>query len=163
MTSTLLPAMNLDWAASLACLITAISFFTLHVISSPRKQHWMTLPAAVRLPLFVAGATFLYRAANLVSLAIEYPDGVGHITWPALGASVALSTAMASLTIHALSMAYSPKVWARLRWIHELASCKDRRGVRQAAVFDRLLTRAAVEELNEAGAVVAGPGEKWGA
>lgn len=72
-------------------LILAMSFFGLHYITGPTRQHWVTLPPLVRGSLCASGLMFLVRAASLTrDPAVEPLQPLEFITWAVLAWTVVL-------------------------------------------------------------------------
>ena len=118
--------MLLDAFASLLCFMMAISCFIIHVLSSPKRGHWIDLPNYVRLGFFCAGAAIMYRGINLAVLSGEVPPtSPGHINTEALIATIIISYTFTAMAVHILRRTFPVRVWKRLKYIEDLACCAN--------------------------------------
>lgn len=115
--------MNLDSLAALLCGWMAVCVFGLHIVSSPKRKHWMTLPEYVRRGLVVTGTMFVWRSVNLATLAPSPPEwGPGHINVEGVMAALAMTYMVTSLVVWAWRRHLPGKGWDRAAWVeHELA------------------------------------------
>lgn len=111
---------NMDLVASIMSGMLALSLFTLHVISSPKKVNWMPVPAYIRGGFWFAGVAFMWRSVNLFTLATTPGDHipvVGQINVEGLAALGTMSysvTALAWWTFRHLAL--PDRGWDRLIW-----------------------------------------------
>lgn len=111
--------MIMDLLVGACCGLMALCLFSLHVISSPRRQQWFRLPEYVRSGLIVAGVAMTWRSVNLFTLPSP-PATPGHVNAEALFVSLALTYLLAALTIWAVRRYLPGKGHARLEWVEEL-------------------------------------------
>jgi hypothetical protein len=109
--------MNLDFVAAALCGWVALCVFGLHIVSSPRRHRWMTLPEYVRRGLLVTGAMFTWRSVNFATLRGGQIGQPGHINIEGVMASLALAYMVTSLVFWAASRHLPGKGWERLRWV----------------------------------------------
>lgn len=115
-----------DALSSLLCFMMAVSCFIIHVLSSPRRGHWIDLPNYVRLGFFTAGALIMYRAINLAVLSGEIPPtSHGHTNLEALLATITISYTFMAMAFHILRRTFPIRVWNRLKYIEDLACCAN--------------------------------------
>jgi hypothetical protein len=55
----------IDVVGSAACALTSLGFFTMHVVTSPRRLNWIVFPEYIRIGLMASGVMFLICAATL--------------------------------------------------------------------------------------------------
>lgn len=110
--------MNLDIIVALGAGWIAAGLFALHVISSPKRHGWMTLPEYVRKGLFVTGATFTWRSVNLFTLPPS-PLDPGHVNAVAVIATLAMAYTITALTWWAVRKFLPGKGWDRLRFVEQ--------------------------------------------
>jgi hypothetical protein len=111
--------MNLDVIVAVGCGWIAVALFALHVISSPRRHGWMTLPEYVRKGLIVTGATFTWRSVNLFTLP-QPPSEPGHVNAIAVIATLAMAYTITALTWWAVRKFLPGKGWFRLEWVERV-------------------------------------------
>ena len=142
--------MSLDLIASIGCFWLALIVFMLHVVSSPRRRSWMTIPEYVRRGFLVTGAMFLWRAANFASLK---PSQLGHANAEGLMALFALIYTITALAVWVVRARLGNQGWARLEWLRELMR-------QHPEIVPAPMTLTEVAETHRAlGAVVATPPE----
>lgn len=115
-----------DAIASFLCFMMAVSCFIIHVLSSPKRGHWIDLPNYVRGGFFLAGASILYRGINLAILSGEMPPvSPGHVNTEAMVATFVMSYVFMALAVHIIRRTFPVRVWSRLKHIEELATCAN--------------------------------------
>lgn len=107
--------LNIDVIAAICCGMMALCLFGLHVITSPRRHNWFTMPEYVRKGLLVAGATLMCRSVNLFTLP-QPPAERGHVNALALMATMTLTYVLIAFTVWALRRFLPGKGWLRLHW-----------------------------------------------
>ena len=118
--------MLLDAFASLLCFMIAVSCFVIHVLSSPKRGHWLDLPAYVRIGFFVAGAAILFRGINLAVLSGEVPPtSAGHVNMEAMLATAVFAYVFTATAAHIVRRTFPVRVWNRLKYIEDLACCAN--------------------------------------
>lgn len=141
---------DLDLPAAVVCLELATVLFALHVLSSPRRASWMTLPDYVRHGLVVTGAMFLWRGVNFLSIAGSSVP-LGHINAEGMMAQLALAYTVTALAVWLYQKRYPVRVWDRLRWV-------EREEARNPDLAPLLMPTAQVADVARlAGAEVATP------
>lgn len=111
--------MNLDLIAAAVVGWLAVALFTLHVLSSQKRQHWVNLPKYVRHGLWVAGAVCMVRSVNLFTLADRVPPARGQVNWEGFALLLALTYVFSSLAVWAALKYAPPIVWEKLRWVEQ--------------------------------------------
>ena len=115
-----------DALASVLCFMMAASAFVIHILSSPKRGHWLDLPGYVRYGFFVSGAAILYRGVNLAILSGEYPPtSHGHMNFESLTATVIISYTFMAIAAHLVRRTFPVRVWNRLKYIEDLACCAN--------------------------------------
>jgi len=118
--------MILDALASFLCFMMAVACFIIHVLSSPRRGHWVDLPNYVRVGFFVAGAAIMYRGINLAILSGEVPPtSAGHMNQESMVATIIICYTFTALAVHILRRTFPVRVWNRLKYIEDLATCAN--------------------------------------
>lgn len=108
--------MNLDPLAALLCGLVALFLFATHVVSSPRRKRWMTLPEYVRYGLFISGAMFMWRSVNFITQPSATVSAIGHINAEGVMALAALTYTAMSLAFWMASKRLPDLGWDRLRF-----------------------------------------------
>lgn len=114
----------LDLSLAVICVLIALGFCSIHVMTSPRRKHWQNLQWWVRLPLYPAAAVFFCRGANAVGVAQADPLAAGHVTFWGLTANLMILWVTYALVGHVLSRTYPARTWERLNHVAQLASCR---------------------------------------
>lgn len=120
--------MTLYWFDTLAgamSLLNACLLMAMHVLTGPKKGYWLSLPEWVRLTFLLPMCFFLFRGAELVTIAGDTSIIGGHATWATVGSGAALATMFGSLVGFVLSMTYSPRVWSRIGNVFSIVSCRS--------------------------------------
>ena len=112
---------NLDWVASVLSGLCALIMFTFHVVTSPQRKHWISLPEYIRTGIFLTGALFMWRSANFTVIAGDSEVELGHINAEGLLLLTCLTYVFGALAFHIVRRTYPPRVWQRLGYIAELA------------------------------------------
>lgn len=110
----------MDWIAAVLTFIAAGALFTFHVITSPSRRNWFTLPEYIRKGIFIAGAMMLWRSVNFTVIDAE---DAGHANPEALMALATTTYLFCAGVFYAVSRTYPARVWDRLNYITHLASC----------------------------------------
>lgn len=123
---TLLTTSAMDIIAGLMHLMMAASCFIIHVLSSPKRGHWINLPGYVRLGFFVTGGLVMYRGINLAVLSGEIPpDSPGHVNAEALIAAAMITYTFMAMAFYTMRRTFPVRVWNRLKYIEDLACCSN--------------------------------------
>lgn len=117
---------NLDWVASVLSGFCALVMFTFHVVTSPARKHWISLPEYIRTGIFFTGALFMWRSVNLTVIAGDPDVMLGHINPEGLLLLMCLCYVMTTLAFYVIRRTYPPRVWERLGYISKMATCKPR-------------------------------------
>ena len=110
----------MDWIAASLAFIAAGALFSFHVITSPSRRNWFTLPEYIRKGICIAGAMLLWRSVNFTVIDAEDP---GHANPEALMALATTTYLFCAGVFYAVSKTYPARVWDRLNYITHLASC----------------------------------------
>jgi len=108
---------GLDLIAALGCGWLALILFALHVVSSPSRRSWMTIPEYVRHGFAVTGCVFLVRAANFATL---QPEALGHANAEGLMVLLALVYTVTALAVWVVRARLKNQGWSRLDWLRGL-------------------------------------------
>lgn len=108
-----------DTLASLLCGLIALCLFTLHIVSSPKRDRWMTLPALVRFSILPAAIVFLLRAVNFHYISPD-PWARGHINLEGFLAIATVAYMMLSLTVWIVFDHMKDKGWDRVWWVKQM-------------------------------------------
>lgn len=132
--------MTLDALASLLCGWLALCLFGLHVISSPKRQHWMTLPEYVRRGLLVTGVMFTWRSVNFATLG-GHDMEAGHINVEGMMALIAITYTITAVAVWLGRKILPARGWARLSWV-ERKEREDPQAVPVVLAADEVLDLA---------------------
>jgi hypothetical protein len=105
---------NLDILAGIFCIWIAVCICGLHVVSSPKRHNWMTIPEYVRRGLFVTAGMFLWRGTDFLTHAGEI-GGLGHINAVGIMSSVTLAYTVSAIAFWALRGTLPDSSWSRLQ------------------------------------------------
>jgi hypothetical protein len=108
---------NLDLIASVLCGWLALCAFGLHVVSSPKRHNWMTLPEYVRRGFLVTGAMFTWRSVNFIT---NGSQDLGHINTEGMMALIAVTYTVTAVAFWVAQRTLPAKVWDRLRWVEHV-------------------------------------------
>jgi hypothetical protein len=107
-----LSIIDLDFLAAVLCGLVAVCLFSLHVLTSPSRRNWMTLPEYVRRGLFATGVLFMLRSVNFTALP---PDGIGHINAEGVLVLVTLAYTVGAITLWVGGKVLAAPGWDRVR------------------------------------------------
>lgn len=127
----------------------ALCVFTLHIISSPKRRNWATIPEYVRGGFLVTGVMATWRSVNLIDLA-DQPAAIGRINAEGMLALLAITYTVTALAWWTFRRVLPGRWWERLGWMehearshpnaapvileaHELADVSRATGVRTAS------------------------------
>lgn len=113
-------SLNLDMVAAACCGWLALCLFTLHVVSSPKRHSWMTIPGYVRRGFLVTGVMLTWWSANLFSVA-GTAIGSGHFNAQGLMALGAATYTVSALAWWVLRGYLPKRGWDRLHWFQREA------------------------------------------
>jgi hypothetical protein len=104
----------LDRIGGVLCGLTALGFFTGHVVSSKRCKAWIALPEWLRGTYFVAGALTMIRSVGLLSTVTP----VSHQPIPPLAVLVSgsFTVAICGTAAWAVAHYFPDNVWDRLAY-----------------------------------------------
>lgn len=106
--------MTLDLFAAGLCGFMALCLFSLHIVSSPGRRRWMTLPEYLRGGLLATGVLFVIRSVNYTMLA---PDDVGRINAVGLLVMITMAYTFGAVTWFLASNHLPAGMWDRLLWV----------------------------------------------
>ncbi len=110
----MIPQSIVDGVGAALCLLTAIAFFGIHVVTSPKRKAWIVLPEYVRRGLWASGALFMIRGFSLTS-----SDGVaGNEHIPPLGflTLMAITWTVCALAVWVVRRHFPEGLWDRFAW-----------------------------------------------
>jgi len=111
--------MNLDTIAGWLIALVAVCMFTLHIVTDPKKPHWITLPPLVRWGFLGSGFTSLLWASNFN--AIELMPGVpGHINEFGLMALTWIAYTLFVFTTFVVSKVLKEHGWDRIAYAEQV-------------------------------------------
>lgn len=148
--------MSLDAVAAVLCGLVCLGCFTLHVVSSPARGHWLTLPEYVRFGFLVTGAMFLWRAVNFASL-VRAPQPLGHINAEGMMALIAMAYTITALAFYVVRRSLTPQARSRVDWVEAVE--RDNPELAPVMMAPRELTEAARARGIPAVGPQAGPGD----
>jgi hypothetical protein len=132
---------DLDWLGGPLCGWMAVCLFAIHVVSSPKRHSWMTLPEYVRFGFLATGAMFLWKAANF---AVRAQD---------MMMLLAIAYLVSALTVWIVAKSLPRLGWDRLRWVERV----EREQPSKVPVMMEM--DAVIDAHAAAGVPVAGPNE----
>lgn len=109
--------LNLDLIVGALTGLLAVCAFSLHILSSPTRGNWLTLPKHIRWGLGVTGFLMLIRSVNLFSVSAEAAAAPGHVNYETVAVSLALAYTAISFTIYAAAQRLPDRAWDRLAWV----------------------------------------------
>lgn len=113
--------MSLDAIAGFLCGWLALCAFTLHIVSSPRRRAWMTIPEYVRRGFLVVGVTFTWRSVNFFSVADAEPATLGHINAEGMIALIGLTYLVSAMAWWVFRDVLPNRWWERIEWMRKQA------------------------------------------
>lgn len=110
------------------CLLIAMAFAALHIMTSHKHRIWPNVPEYVRFGFLVTTCGMMGRGIDFFRLATPAGDGAqGHIDAVGLICTVAVCYTMCGLAYSIFRRAYSEGNWATLHYAETLAAA-DRKG-----------------------------------
>lgn len=106
--------MNLDLAAAVLCGFMTLCLFALHIVSSPGRKAWISLPEYLRRGILLTGVVFFIWSLNFTRL---QPASLGHINADGVVALVCLAYLFGAFTWFVASNHLPQFSWDRLAWI----------------------------------------------
>ena len=110
--------LNLDAGASALCGIIALCVFTLHIVSSPKRHNWMTIPEYVRGGFLGVGVLMTWRSVNFLTLANQSPvPTMGRINAEGMLALLGMTYMVLAVTVWVVTDILPERSWDRLNWV----------------------------------------------
>ena len=139
--------LNLDLLAAGLCGMIAVCVFSLHVVSSPKRKAWITLPEYVRRGFLVVGLMFTWRSVNFLSIAPDPMIQPGHINAEGMMATFALAYMVGACAVCYWRASFHDRQADRITWAARAAQ-RDARLI--PLVMDRDDVPATLEKVKNA-------------
>lgn len=104
----------LDIVGAFFCGVVALCLFGMHVVTHPKRFHWMTLPEYLRRGILATGVLFLLRSVELANLSSQVSIVSGHINPVGLMALLTLTYMTLALTYWLVTKVLPKHAWQRV-------------------------------------------------
>lgn len=108
--------MTLDTIVAILTAVLAGCAFSVHIMSNPSRDNWMTFPRWVRWPLGVTGLLLLIRTVNLLTISGD-TTSAGHVNYEGLALTISMTCTVLALTLFAAMRKLHGKGWDRVRYV----------------------------------------------